>query len=449
MSASRRRTLRRRLLRIASVLVVVAAVAGHWLYHYAPRVRPAAPAVSDLPARLLAEGELPVALWIPYPHQNLGALEAALGTGDERRDFLAAAARLAELPPPTLPRFGPFAAPPARELVALSDESGERVLVVARVYPLLAAVAKLAGRVAGNPWLAGGVVDAFGGRASVEWDGSLWTVGNVLPEDVLLPAAPSPQAGPPPPAGLAALRLAHPISFLPAGTLRLRRSPAGFTVVGDAGGAEPPAPAVADPGEDVALLVVSGPGGPLQRHGGGTLGEAGSGEGRGALALFSASGGGDDALEGVLDELLGGLPAAAAWYLPGGERFRLPGERLLGDSRRGTAQGNGERWEIVATSRGTVRRAADLTPLVAELAESASLALVATPGPALDAVGRVSDVLDVVPLVAREEVDRWRDWRTVLSPLAAFDRLLLWSAVDGAAGAPSVRLELRAGAAED
>lgn len=435
---------RRRLLTAAGLALLLAVLAAHWAWHYAPRVRAARPAPDDLPARLLAAGELPVALWIPYPHQNLGSLEAALGSGRERRDFLAAAARLAELPPPSLPRFGPFPAPPARELVALSDETGDRVLVAARVYPLLAVVAKLAGRVAGNPWLAGGPVEAFGGAARVEWDGSLWTAGNVLTEDVLLPAPPVAGEGTAPPAAVAALRLARPVSFLPAGTLRLRRRDGGYVVAGDddGGAPEPPAP---PPDADLALLVVSGPGGPLERRGGGAVGEAGSGDGRGALALFASAGGGDDALEGVLDELLGGLPAAAAWYLPGGERFRLPGERLLGSSRRGAAAGNGERWEIVATSRGTVARAEELTPLVAALAGGTSLALVAAPGPALDAVDRVTGVLELVPLVSRDEVARWRDWHTVLSPLAPFDRLLLWSVVEPGGDASRLRLELRRG----
>ena len=211
-------------------MLALAAHAGWW---YLPRVREGRPDPDDVPGRLLAAGKLPVAVWVAYPHQNLGALEEGFGSGEERVRFLAAVARLAELPAPALPRFGPFAAPPARELVALSDAAGERVLVAARVYPALAAVARLAGSLAGNPWLAGGEVEAFGGRATVTWDGTLWTVGNVALED-LLPEAAAPIAETSFGGGgaIATLRLERPVSFLPAGTMRLARRGDGFELAG-------------------------------------------------------------------------------------------------------------------------------------------------------------------------------------------------------------------------
>jgi hypothetical protein len=138
----------KRLLRILILLLVVGAVAGHILYWYAPRERAAAPEPGGLAAQLLASGEYGACLWVPYPHQNLGKLSGSIADGSE---WIAAAARVAELPAPVLPSFGPFAVPPSKEVAACSDLDGRRFLLVARVYPGLAAVARLAGQVAGNP----------------------------------------------------------------------------------------------------------------------------------------------------------------------------------------------------------------------------------------------------------------------------------------------------------
>jgi len=424
---------RRRLLALGVVVALAAACAHVWWW-YVPRVHAGVPAAADLPARLLADSDLDVALWIAYPHQNLAALEDSLGAVEERRDFLAAAARLGGLPPPTLPRFGPFAAPPARELVAVSDAEGRRVLVAARVYPLLAAVSRLAGAVAGNPWLAGGDVEAFGGPARVAWDGTLWTVGNVDPPPDLL--APPPPGRPDPPPALAALRLRRPLSVLPAGVHRLRAAAAGFTVATDGAAALPALPADRLTAAGCPLFAVAGPGGPLD--------EDGSGLGRGALALFLGGGGGGDSGGGAdaLSGLLGDLPGVAVWYLPGGERFRLPAESLLGRSSRPEPASGSAAWARVATGGDALRRSTALTPLVDDLASTVALAVAAEPGSALALVDQVADLLETLPLASRQETRRWRDWSTVLAPLASFDRLTLVSVAGDAASGPAA-LDLR------
>src|SRR3954467_5109220 len=143
----------RRLLRLAVVPILLLVIAGHFFYWYWPRERASAPA--GLPARLLASGEYGACLWVPYPHQNLGKLEGAL---TDPASYLAAAARVADLAAPGMRSFGPFAVPPSSEIVACSDLDGRRFLLVARVYPGLAAVAKLSGRLADNPWLRGGEI---------------------------------------------------------------------------------------------------------------------------------------------------------------------------------------------------------------------------------------------------------------------------------------------------
>jgi len=426
--------IRRRWLLAAAALLLVAMV-GHYLWWYMPRARPAVPDGDDLPGRLLASGDLPVALWIPFPHQNLGALEESFGAGAERQRFLNALARVAGLPEPEIPGFGPFTAPPSRELVALSDEAGERVVMAARVYPALAVVSRLAGKLAGNPWLAGGEVDAFGGRAEVRWDGTLWTVGNVALETVL-PAGPEGGgAGSGDGAGehiedepvLASLRLERPISYLPAGTHHLYDTGGGLEVVtagaavGTAGTAGEGIGLAAD---GPALLAVSGPGGPLHGEGG-------------AFALFSGEGGG-----GGLAGLLDGLPQAVVWYRPGGERFDLPAEEIL--SRLGERARGANGWTLLGTNSSAVAAAGPLTPQVDRLARTTSLALAADPAAALAAVDRVLQVLEAVPLIDRDELRRWRDWHTVLAPLTAYRELSVLSSVgpEGDGGEVAERFHL-------
>ena len=411
-------TRRRKLFLAAAVLLLVGAVAHAW-YWYAPRVRAGTPNPDDLPGRLLAQSagagsELPYAVWVAYPHQNLGALEAGLGSADERREFLAATARLAELPAIELPRFGPFAAPPARELAVVSDLAGERVVVAARVYPLLAAVARLAGKLAGNPWLAGGEVEAFGGRATVSWDGTLWTVGNVAPpEPVAAPGLPADEAP-----LLAAVRLAEPVSYLPAGLHRLRVADGGLRIE-SAGAVRLAADLETLASADAALFAVSGRGGPLERRAaadGGAGEEAGSTASGGAFALFSEATRGEG-----LAALLGNLPGAAVWFEPGGLRFELPAEEILGRSRGEEAAGDG--WSLVATGGDALDRAEPLTAVVERLSREVSVGLVVEPEAALAVVDQVVGVLERVPLTSRRETRKWRDWHTVLSPLGRYGRV--------------------------
>ncbi|HSS48812.1 MAG TPA: hypothetical protein VLX28_07690, partial [Thermoanaerobaculia bacterium] len=151
----------KRLVKLGVVLALILGAGIHVFYWYWPRERAGAPEPGSYGARLLASGAYGACLWLPYPHQNLGQLSAALGDGSA---FLAAVGRMAGSSSPSLPAFGPFTVPPSREIVACSDLDGERFLVVARVYPGLAAVARLAGTMASNPWLKGGSVREARGR---------------------------------------------------------------------------------------------------------------------------------------------------------------------------------------------------------------------------------------------------------------------------------------------
>jgi len=448
---------RRRRMSALTVGIAVLALAAHFAWSYLPRVRAGRPAADGPAARLLAAAEggrageaVPaVALWIAYPHQNLAALERGLGEDAAERDrFLAAAARLAGLPELELPRFGPFAAPPSRELIAVSDVEGRRVLVAARIYPAVAVLARLAGAVAGNPWLSGGEVDAFGGRARVAWDGLRWSVasaggeeilarlGELGPEDEDGPAGDggrgddggaSETTEPPGPDGpaLAILALGEPLSILPVGRHRLVAE-GGDLVLANAGAAD--LPAVAPDllaGSAVSVLAISGPGGPL----------AGEGDrlAAAAVALFPADGTGRGlSLRGFLRRAVA-VPGAAVWYRPGlGEPG--PARRLLAPlfsgGRARDAGGDGASFALVATGGDSLARARRLTPTVEGLAGDLRFGLWVAPRAAFAAVDPVVDLLEKVPLVPRDDLARWRDWRTVLAPLAGYESVSLLAAGD-------------------
>ncbi|HJX30062.1 MAG TPA: hypothetical protein VJ885_19330, partial [Thermoanaerobaculia bacterium] len=215
----------RRFRNLLLLLVVVALAAGHYLYWYAPRERAAAPEAGGLPARLLGSGAYDACFWAPYPHQNLAQLQGAIDNGPA---WVAAVARVADVPAPVVPAFGPFTVPPASELAGCSDLDGDRFLIVTKVYPSLAAVARLSGRLAENPWLSGGEVTNVRNdgpvpaqrKLTIAWREGYWTVsaGGELP-DLAAKDAPSATF----PEGLAVFRLLRGPSEFPTGNYRLRR----------------------------------------------------------------------------------------------------------------------------------------------------------------------------------------------------------------------------------
>ncbi|MGH9363566.1 MAG: hypothetical protein ACRD2T_16780, partial [Thermoanaerobaculia bacterium] len=219
----------RRAAKVALALLALALVAAHVVFWYLPRQRQAVPDPDDVPARLFAAGAADVCLWLPYPHQNVGALQDAVGDWPA---WLGATSRVAGLPPPALPSFGPFALPPARELTACSDLDGGRLHVAARVYPVLGAVARLAGRLAGNPWLAGGRVEEGERTLEVAWERGVWTVRSGAFPALSARAVAAEKA-------FAALRLEEGISRFPPGTYLLQREQ-GDLVLRLAGAPTPP-----------------------------------------------------------------------------------------------------------------------------------------------------------------------------------------------------------------
>ncbi len=154
------------------VLLLLIGGIGHVYYWYWPRSRPAQPrSTSQVAGLVLRETGPDIRLWVPYPHQNLGAFERHLGgldaVGVAMEDLLGTA-------PLELPSFGPFRLPPAREMAIATDKEGRGLVAVARVYPMAAKLFRVAGWLASNPWMAGGELTLGGRRVRVAWQGDLW-----------------------------------------------------------------------------------------------------------------------------------------------------------------------------------------------------------------------------------------------------------------------------------
>ena len=383
---------RRRMLFSAVALGGLAvATAAHLWFWYAPRPVHAKPRSGGEVTALLASELFPAAVWIARPHQNLGALESLSGEGGS---LLESAARLLGLPSASLPEFGPFAVPPASELVVAADETGARFAVHARIYPVLAAFARLGGVLAGNPWLEGGDVFLDGRPAEVSWRGTVWRVRSAgLPEvpEVLFE---------PPASSLAVVELRQALPPLPAGTYRVLTSDEGF---------------------QVALGPEPAPGFRMQGRGFGQVGEAlVMIEGRRlvpleparALALFGAARG--ETLE---------LPSAAGFAEPGAERWELPAERLLEIAGRAPREAEVSGWRIAALDSRALEGARSLAPKLVPLTESSTEGRLAW-GLWLDLergraeVERVAELLEGLPVLGQSEAERWRDLSAVLGPLA-------------------------------
>jgi hypothetical protein len=315
------------------------------------------------------------------------------------------------LPPPALPAFGPFALPPSRELTACSDLDGGRLVVAARVYPLLGLVARTAGRLAGNPWLAGGRVEEEERALEVAWDGGLWTVRGGAPVAV-------PERAPAAAAGgekaLAALRLEEGISRFPPGRYLLQREQGDLVL--RLAGVAPPAldPGLARlPRGDRPLLLAAT--------------ESAAGEDRRAPAAIALYEGGSVARFR--------LPGIALFQAPGQEGWRLPGGRLGAALRGGLPSSEAAGWRIVAMDRETLRRAEELAPHLAAAIDPRGAGggprlvtgVWAEPRGAYRLVQQVRDTLEELPLVRGSEVQRWRDWETVLEPFAGCEELSLVS----------------------
>jgi hypothetical protein len=404
---------RRRIGCLALAVALVVGGAAHWAYWYRDRPHAMAPADSLL---LGESAELPVRLWLPYPHQNLGALGKAV---ERPQEVLAAAARLAGLPEPVIPRLGAFGIPASRELLVAASRDGRTLEAAIRLYPASAAITRLAGFVARNPWLAGGEVRVHDAPASVRWDGLTWRLraGGAAPTGAGPPPSPG-GAAPPSPrepvasAGgapvLALVDLAQAAPPLPAGRYPLRREDGDLMV---RLGAPLPDPPQGGPAPGVMLFW-------LQRRA----------ERAEALLLLEAN----------REGLLAGLPAAAAWAQPSGALDVLPGGSLLRQLAgvRASPFGGGE---LAATESLAATRARELAPVWLPLASGRSFPPLAVGGwlaiaPAAQHAQQIHDLLDDVPILGAAEAQRWGDVATVLQAAHGYRTLSCWLAADGGSG---------------
>lgn len=329
-----------------------AVVLGHFVYWYWPRERGGRhPSVEA--AELIGDANAELAVWLPYPHQNLGRLERFVGDVGRWGALLAGRDPRAE---DELPRFGPFAVPPSSEMaVALPAGVGSpRALL--QVYPSTARLARAAGRLTGNPWLSGGTVDEAGER-TVVWHGDLWQLDPSADSVVRPLAIPEDEAVP-----LALVHASTPFGPLPDGSYRVLRSSSGLELrlgrILDRD--RPELPEIAE--QPIAIRIERAR--------------------RNRLAIV------------VVWEDNGAappIPASAVVVKHGTPRPRLLGEELFRLTRRKPYRTEVGPLEIVALRERDLRRAQELLPALERLADGDETRLVALVDPA--GVRRVAERL--------------------------------------------------------
>ena len=220
------------------------AIGGHVYYWYWPRFRVATPRSETPPwPAVMSEEFGSLELWIPYPHQNLGALSRTVDTSPA---LLEAIGRLLHMPNIRPPAFGPFVFPPASEVTVEVGSDGRAVHVAARLYPVIGWLARTAGWLAGNPWLKGGEVVVGELSVRIEWIDGVWSAYTttegvsdfepVDPDSIPIPRKPVRQGDNGPAtilgrASIASLRLDDRFDPFPSGIYRLERNDQGFHIV--------------------------------------------------------------------------------------------------------------------------------------------------------------------------------------------------------------------------
>ncbi len=295
------------------------ATVAHLLYWYWPREHAGLPGPHA--AEELDERGWDAVLWVPFPHQNLGVLERRVGDVRAWFALLAGDDRGAG---DRVPGFGPFVVPPARELVVATAEQGTRIRIELAVYPGIRWLARAAGAVARNPWLAGGTVRWRGGaEARVDWQGGRWRLSAGEP-----PAGAREAEAVPVGRSLGQLRLGHALRQLPEGRYRLERGSVGLELL------------LGDPPSAVTAAIDAPPDEPA----GWMLETEGK---RGVLARAAWT------EEGALDDFptLVVLGRGA-----GARRLRVPGEELLRLAGRSPESRREGGFEIRGLSRAEVER---------------------------------------------------------------------------------------------
>jgi hypothetical protein len=124
---------------------------------------------------------------------------------------------------------------------------------------------------------------------------------------------------------------------------------------------------------------------------------------------------------------LGDLPGVAMFNVPGEKRWGLPAKGLAGILTDNLPSGNAAGWSIVALDGESFRRAEALASRISTLVPPSGdgpgarvvLGVWLKPRPALRRVSQFRQALQKVPLIPRKQVERWRDWETLLAPIGA------------------------------
>lgn len=416
---------RRRSWKTPLMLVALAAAAGHVYFWYWPRERPADPGKGGpAVAMVLSESALPLCAWVPYPHQNL----AGMSRGDSPLSNLAAAMQtLRGDRRRAMPGFGPFPLPPGHGLGLCSDREGNRLRLIAEVYPLLATLARWSGHLAANPWLAGGEVESGGRRLVVRWEGNVWTVADAASagltpgtEPAASPGAAGEEAG----RVLGLARLRRPWGAVPAGLYRIERRDGDLALRSahlPRGSASGTVARVAPLSEGIPLVSVI----------------VDDVEPRRIRVMAMVEGAGKDPDR---------LPGFVVLHRGSGERWRLPREALGPlldlEARESTVAG----WTTAALDDEALAWAERLATELGSLEEPARAGLVAAlwvdPGRVGPTMHRLADDLERLPIVKRRYVRAWR--AAALAAGALESSHLLTLAVVAGQDAPALELRLHA-----
>jgi hypothetical protein len=249
---------------------------------------------------------------------------------------------------------------------------------------------------------------------NVSWRDGFWVVRSG--------AEPRLEAGEAPPVypeSLGIFHLERDASEFPAGDYVLRRE-GGDLAATLMGGGEPPAPPAVEGEGAPVLLAAAGPAWPADSPK--PLPPA-------AMVLFDAKG-------GLSLGPLGDIPGLAVYNAPGSRRWGLPARGLTAMLTERLPRGNADGWDLVALDDASLERAEALAPQITALVPPAGdgpgagliLGLWVQPRPALRLISQLRKGFEKVPLVERRQVQRWRDWETLLQPLAPCDRVALAAA---------------------
>ena len=398
---------------IGGVTLLSVALFGHWYYWYAPRARTGSPGLKDSTSQIFfGSGDLPVRLWIPFPHQNLAALERAI---DDLEGLSEVSSYWISQELASLPSFGPLRLPPARDLVVAGSRNGDRVVVAASVYPVVAWLARAAGRLAGNAWLSGGPVELHGRTVEVEWRDGMWLAAQ---GEVAVPQGfPVPDLVP----SHGFLGMERPLGPVPDGIYRLDVEARGWRIASTEPGAieaSDARPRSALP-QGLALVAAS-----ISQK---SVPDS-------AIEAFVMLADGGEAGEQIAHSVIA--------HRGVGERWQLPAERLLSGLGFEVSEGTLEGWSLVGYDEGAIRQVAGRLSSISDFLGSVDetplelgiwLNVAETRG-ALDGVVRT---LSALPLPETEQI---RLWTMAARSLASLDSSGFLSLRIG--GSPS-RLEMR------